>query len=315
MPWLNKYSGVLLFDKPSGLTSHDMVYRVRRILQQQEVGHTGTLDPMATGLLVMCVGRATKIAQFISNLEKCYVAEVRLGLSSATYDAEGLDPESVAADTTHITLADVQDVLNGFVGTQRQQVPAHSAVRINGQHLYELARRGQDMDLPEREVTISMLELESYEQGTIRFVVGCSKGTYIRSLAHQIGERLGCGAYLSALRRTSVGPFSVLDAVTHDQLVKLAEEGRAESTLMPISQVLQFGAICIDDSFRKQVGFGRIPNWADVSRVEGEFEPGDRVVIKSVAGEVLAVGIAGSSSDGFAAQAGQPLSSYVRVLA
>ncbi|MBK7141382.1 MAG: tRNA pseudouridine(55) synthase TruB [bacterium] len=315
MAWLNKHSGVLLFDKPSGVTSHDMVYRVRRILQQQEVGHTGTLDPMATGLLVMCVGRATKIAQFISNLEKCYLAEVKLGLSSATYDAEGLDPHAVPVETSHVTESEVLAVMNGFLGTQMQQVPAHSAVKINGQHLYELARNGQELELPEREVTITSLRLESFADATIRFEVCCSKGTYIRSLAHQIGQQLGCGAYLSALRRTSVGPFSVLDAVTPIHLAQLADEGKAGSALMPIDQVLQFGAICIQDSFRQQVGFGRMPAWTDVNRIEGVFEPGDRVVIKSMAGEVLAVGIAGSSSNEFTKHGGQPVSSYVRVLA
>lgn len=315
MAWLNKYSGVLLFDKPTGVTSHDMVYRVRRILQQQEVGHTGTLDPMATGLMVMCIGRATKIAQFISNLEKSYVADVTLGLSSATYDAEGLDPHALPVDTSHFTEADVLAVLNGFVGTQMQQVPAHSAVRINGEHLYELARRGQDLQLPEREVSITSLQLLSYENATMRIEVHCSKGTYIRTLANQIGERLGCGAYLSALRRTTVGPFSVLDAVTDLQLEQFAASGEAERALMPISQVLQFGSICIQDTFRQQVGHGRVPNWTDVSRVEGAFEVGDRVMIKSLAGEVLAVGIAGSSSHGFVDHDGQPVSSYVRVLA
>ena len=223
MPWLNKYSGVLLLDKPSGVTSHDMVYNIRRTLQQQEVGHTGTLDPLATGLLVICVGRATKIAQFISNLEKTYVAEVKLGLRSSTYDAEGIDPQAAAADTSQISREDVAEVLDSFAGTQMQQVPAHSAVRINGQHLYELARKVHAMALPEREVTISSIRLIDYADSTVRFEVSCTKGTYIRTLAHQIGERLGCGGYLAGLRRTTVGPFSLEDALTPEQVSEAVE--------------------------------------------------------------------------------------------
>lgn len=315
MPWLNRYSGVLLLDKPSGATSHDMVYSIRRTLEQQEVGHTGTLDPLATGLLVICVGRGTKIAQFITNLEKTYVAAVKLGLRSSTYDAEGIDSQANALDTSHVSRADVAQVLDSFAGTQMQQVPAHSAVRINGQHMYELARKRHDMELPEREVTISGIRLIDYADSTVRFEVSCSKGTYIRTLAHQIGERIGCGGYLAGLRRTAVGPFSIEDALTPEQVSDAVEQGNAESLLIPIARVLQFSAVCILDEFRRQVGFGRTPDWNDVSKIEGAFEPGDRVVIKSSAGEVLAVGIAGSSSIGFADRAGKPVASYVRVLA
>lgn len=315
MPWLNRHTGVMLMDKPSGMTSHDMVYAVRRTLEQQEVGHTGTLDPLATGLLVICVGRATKIAQFISNLDKTYVASVRLGLRSSTYDAEGVAMDAVPRETSTITREQVERLLDGFVGTQKQQVPAHSAVKINGQHLYELARKGHDMELPEREVTISHIQLLDFKESVARFEVTCSKGTYIRTLAHQIGEHLGCGGYLAGLRRTKVGPFSIENALTIEQMSKAVANNDVDSILLPISRVLQFGAVCIQDEFRMQVGYGRTPAWNDISRVEGVFDAGDRVMIKSLTGEVLAVGIAGSSSHGFEDHAGQPVASYVRVLA
>lgn len=315
MPWLSKYNGILLIDKPVGITSHDVVQKVRYILQQKEVGHTGTLDPLASGLLVLCLGKATKIAQFISNLDKSYLAEVRLGLRSSTYDAEGIDAHATASEVPVLSAPAIGELLQGFAGKQLQKVPAHAAVRINGQHMYELARQGHHMDLPEREIDISSIALVEYQPPVIRFSVLCSKGTYIRTLAHEIGEKVGCGGYLAGLRRTSVGPFTVEHALTFEQLLQAEEAGSVEEHVVGLERVLQFGSIRINESFERAVIHGRVPGWQDIEAVEGTFEAGDRVMIKSLTGAVLAVAIAGGSSSEFAGRTGQPVASYVRVLA
>lgn len=315
MPAPSNYNGVLLVDKPLGLTSHDTVYKVRHILRQREVGHTGTLDPLATGLLIMCLGKATKISQFISDFDKSYMAEVCLGLRSSTYDAEGINENAVACAVPELTEADVQAVLNSFSGRQVQKVPAHAAVRINGQHMYELARQGHQFEAPEREIEIADIKLVGYQAPYIRFSVSCSKGTYIRTLAHEIGEKLGCGGYLSALRRTSVGPFHVEFATNLEQLERREEDGTVEQALVGLAQVLQFGAIRVCQDFERAVTYGRVPGWQDVVAVEGSFQPGDRVTVKNPDGAVLAVAIAGGSSQGFSERTGQPVVSYVRVLA
>lgn len=315
MPWRNRYNGIVLIDKPSGVTSHDVVQNVRYMLQQREVGHTGTLDPLATGLLVLCLGKATKVAQFICGMDKSYAADIRLGIRSTTYDAEGVTDDVARGEVPEFTPAQLQNTLTGFVGIQLQKVPAHSAVRVNGQHLYELARQGETVEQPIREVEIGSIQMTGYESPMLHIVVQCSKGTYIRTLAHEIGERLGCGAYLAGLRRTTVGPFKLGQAATLDQLAAWEEAGETGRHLMSLEQVLQFGAVRIRDEFEQAVGYGRTPQWQDVLAVEGSFEAGDRVVVKSHLGAVLAVAIAGSSSHGFAERTGQPVASYVRVLA
>jgi tRNA pseudouridine55 synthase len=207
-------AGVWLVDKPAGPTSHDVVAAVRRRLGRRvKVGHAGTLDPFATGLLVVLVGRATRLAPFISDLDKTYVATVALGAVSATGDPEGpITPGGPPPGTEAVAAA-----LATFVGTQRQRVPALSAVKVDGERLYRRTRRGEDVAAPEREVRIdeaTLLAHHTTADPPLAVVqVRCSKGTYLRQLAVDLGERLGCGAYCAALRRTAVGHLDVADAV------------------------------------------------------------------------------------------------------
>lgn len=206
-----------LVDKTAGPTSHDIVAAARRQLggRKVKVGHCGTLDPFATGLLVVLVGRATRLAPYLAGLDKTYLATVRTGFTS-----ESLDPEGpIARSGTPATAAQVRDVLPGFVGRQAQRVPALSAVKVGGERLYAKARRGEDVALPEREVVIHSAELvEDLGDGDFLVAVRCGSGTYIRRLAGDIGERLGCGAYCAALRRTAVGDLSVEDAVPVEEV-------------------------------------------------------------------------------------------------
>jgi tRNA pseudouridine55 synthase len=309
----DKYNGVLAIDKPSGMTSHYAVKRVRHLLKQATVGHTGTLDPLAEGLLLLCVGRGTKITQFVSEFDKTYAAEICLGIRSTTYDAEGLAEDVTPGPIPELTLEQLREALESFCGRTLQTVPVHSSVRVDGRHLYQLARKGEQAVLPVREVEITSIRLDAFESPFVRFEVSCRKGTYIRALANDIGEKLGCGAYLSRLRRTAVGPFKIEQALIFDEIAECAESGVLESKILPIEAVLRFGAVCLKQEAVRGVISGRTPSWADVENVEGEFQPGDNVVVKSPAGEALAVGVAGVWSGEFAARTGRPVASFVRV--
>jgi tRNA pseudouridine55 synthase len=217
-------TGVLLVDKARGMTSHDVVARVRRIFGQREVGHTGTLDPMATGLLVLMLGRATRLARFVEATEKAYEATVTLGVATTTFDAEGEVTERAEVRAGE---GEVRDALAALTGEIEQEVPAFSAVKVGGERLYAKARRGEAVEAPSRTVVIHELRLVRFEGGAADIEVVCSKGTYVRTLAVQIGERLGLPAHLSRLRRTRVGRFSVSDAAPLDVLRGAEDELRS----------------------------------------------------------------------------------------
>ncbi|WP_217920886.1 tRNA pseudouridine(55) synthase TruB [Miltoncostaea oceani] len=208
---------LLLVDKPAGPTSHDIVAAARRRLPRgTKVGHSGTLDPFATGLLVLMVGRATRLAPFLTGLDKTYLATVRTGFTSRSGDTEGpIEPAGPPASAEEVAA-----VLPGFVGRVRQRVPALSAVKVEGERLYAKVRRGEDVtDLPERDVAIHALRLvDDLGDGDFRLEVHCGSGTYVRRLASDIGESLGTGAYCTALRRTAVGVLSVDDAIAPDEV-------------------------------------------------------------------------------------------------
>ena len=211
-------SKLLLIDKPAGMTSHDVVDRVRKIFKTRRVGHAGTLDPFATGLLIVGVNGATKELTGLVGLDKTYEATARLGATSSTFDPEGEITESKAM--TVPTAEDVEHALDAFRGGYEQRAPLHSAKKIGGKKLYELARQGtatEDMR-PTKHVTISELVVTRYEWPELDFRVAVSSGTYIRSLADDIGAKLGCGAYLTALRRTRIGAFDIKDAFTLEDL-------------------------------------------------------------------------------------------------
>lgn len=212
--------GILLIDKPAGWTSHDVVAKIRGIIkagtgQKPKIGHTGTLDPMATGLLVLVVGGYTKRAGEFSKLDKTYKAELTLGAVSTTADGEGKITKKSAHQPGR---EQVEEVLNTFVGKIRQVPPAFSAIKIDGQRAYKMARKGQAVKLEPREVTIYEITDVKYDYPLLKFTTKVSSGTYIRSLAEDIGETLGTGAYLSALRRTQVGELSVSSALGVEEL-------------------------------------------------------------------------------------------------
>ena len=209
-------NAVLVLDKPAAFTSHDIVNRVRRITGERSVGHLGTLDPMATGVLPLVLGRYTRLAQFFTESSKVYEGEIRFGFSTDTYDAEG---EAVGpVSSAQPTLGEVQQHLPALTGRILQLPPIYSAKKINGVAAYKLARKDKPVEMKSVEVVVHSFEIQSVWADRARFVAEVSAGTYIRSLAHDLGQALGCGAHLSQLRRTQAGEFRLSEAVTLDEL-------------------------------------------------------------------------------------------------
>ncbi len=307
------FNGMLPVHKPVGMTSHDVVQTLRRILNQRRIGHTGTLDPLAEGLMLVCLGSGTKIARFVTGMDKTYEATIRFGLRSATFDAEGLDPEAEATDVPNLTDTDLDQLLLGFVGRISQQVPLYSAVQVGGERLHRIARRGGEVDRPVRDVTIYEIERLDWQSPDLRIRVNCSSGTYIRTLADDLGRKLGCGAYLAGLKRTRVGHLELSEAFTLDRVQDMASTGALTEHLLDPNRVLQLGAIRVTDEFRDLVIQGRTPTRADIAGFEGRFQPGDHVLLKSTDGSVLAIGTAGIGSDSTGV-AESELFTYVRVL-
>lgn len=234
-------NGILLIDKPRDWTSHDVVGKLRGILREKRIGHSGTLDPMATGLLVVFVGRATRAVEFAEADEKEYLAGLRLGIETDTQDITGNVLKTNAHPVSRETL---EAVLPRFRGEIEQIPPMYSAIKVNGQKLYDIARRGGEVERKPRQVTISKLEVTGEEAGDFQLAVTCSKGTYIRTLCHDIGQVLGVGGAMSALRRTRAGVFSIEDALTLEQIQQAADEGGAESLLRPVDSLFyDYGAM------------------------------------------------------------------------
>ena len=257
----------MLVDKPAGPTSHDVVQRVRRVLGTRAVGHTGTLDPFATGLLVVLVGRATRLARFVESQAKTYLATARLGVATDTDDATGA-PLDQPADVSGLGEAAVAAALAGFVGEQRQRPPRYSAKHVDGERSYRLARRGAGVDPAEATVTVSRIDLVRFAPPDLDFRVTASAGTYVRALARDLGERLGVGAHLTALRREAIGTLRVEDAVPLGRLTREA--------LLPARAALgHLPALELDELARVAVSHGRaVPTAADargdVALVHGE---------------------------------------------
>lgn len=231
--------GVLNLNKPLGPTSHDIVARVRRILREKRVGHAGTLDPLATGVLVVAVGRATRIVEYLVAQEKEYSAEMLLGKTTTTQDSDGVETSS--ADASHITREMVEEVLPQFTGRIMQIPPMVSAVKHEGKRLYELARKDIEVERQPREITIHDLKITSFTPGTNPIVgldVTCSSGTYIRTICADIGEVLGVGGYMKSLVRTRVGQFDLKCAIDLETLEKAAEEGRLDELIIPMDAAL-----------------------------------------------------------------------------
>ena len=223
-------NGILNIDKPRGMTSHDVVARIRGIARARRVGHAGTLDPMATGVLLVCLGKATRLVEYLTPGRKRYRAVVCFGATTDTYDAEG---QVLTTSNVEITESQLTRVLDEFRGSISQVPPAYSALKKDGQPLYKLARQGVEVERPARRIEIHELTVESWRSPDLVLDVACSAGTYIRSIAHDLGARLGPGAHLSALTRTASGSFTVEDALPLRDVEAAAAQGRFEELLLP----------------------------------------------------------------------------------
>ena len=289
-------SGVVVVNKPSGPTSFDVVRRVKGLFKVKRVGHTGTLDPTATGVLPICVGEATKVAGFIADGEKEYEATVRFGQVTDTQDAAGRVLETRPVEG--LTEDRVREALRSFVGLIEQTPPMYSARKIEGKRLYELARAGEEVEREPRTVNVDEARLTSYQPPDCGIFVRCSKGTYLRTLAHDLGARLGCGAHLRELRRVRVASFGIDESVGLDELMAAAKQGRDELAryLKPLDRALEgLAELRLDPQLSRRVAHGHTPGPADLSRLRAPPYPrGRRVRLVDPTGHVLAV----AESDG-----------------
>lgn len=236
--------GVLLLDKPVGLSSNQALQQAKRLYQAAKAGHTGSLDPFATGLLPVCFGEATKFSHFLLDADKTYSATMRLGATTTTGDTEG---EIVTTAEVNVTREKMEEVLRGFLGESHQVPPMYSALKHQGKALYEYARAGIEIERLARAVNIRHIELLELDQSSATIRVSCSKGTYIRTLAEDIGKALGCGAYLTQLRRTMSGPFDLSRGVTLEALEAMQLEERDAILLSPDCMLQDLPAVALDD--------------------------------------------------------------------
>lgn len=280
--------GLLLVDKPAGPTSHDVVQAARQALRERRIGHTGTLDPAATGLLVLCVGKATRLQQYLLAWPKTYEGEIRLGFGTTTYDAEG---EPLAEATAVPSLADetLHDLERRFTGALEQVPPPYSAKKHAGRKFYEMARAGEDVPLEPKRVTIHALTLEMRAPDRLRFSMTCSSGTYVRSLAHDLGAQLGCGGHLASLRRVRIGPWSVDQAVAAERLAH-GERQAAEAAFVPLAAaLLPFPEVELNPTASEHFLHGQE---VTVRNVDGEFVPGGNVLVRTRSSELLGIAVA-----------------------
>lgn len=279
-------NGILLVDKPQGWTSHDVVAKLRGVLGERRIGHSGTLDPMATGLLVVFLGRATRAVQFAEAHEKTYLAGMRTGIVTDTQDITG---EVLKTSGIRPKREELLSVLPEFTGELMQLPPMYSAVKINGQRLYKLARNGVEIQRQPRPITIGELSLLGEGEGDFSLRIRCSKGTYIRTLVNDIGEKMGCGAALSSLRRITSGDFSISQAYTLEQIIQAAEESRAEGLLLPVDSLFSlYPPLSVNDEQLKKCLCG---SSVPIAEPDGEYRfyapDGSFLLLGSVCGGVM----------------------------
>jgi tRNA pseudouridine55 synthase len=285
---LSSLDGVVILDKPAGLVSMRAVEQVKRLARVKRAGHAGTLDPAATGVLPICLGRATRIASLLLGVDKEYVATVRLGLETDTCDLDGQVVRT--ASVPALTPDDLGPHLDALTGTVRQRPPAFSAVHIDGERAYERARRGEEVEAPEREVIVSELELLGWDPPDLRLRIRCGTGTYVRSLAADLGRRLGCGACLAALRRTRVGALGADRAVTLETLADLAREGRFGEVVIPPAQALaHIPSAVLGPSGLARIRHGQAVGQSDLVGPLPAAAPGAVVCLLDEAGELVAL--------------------------
>jgi len=280
--------GFLLVDKPAGPTSHDIVQAARRALKERRIGHTGTLDPAATGLLLLCIGKATRLQHYLLAWEKTYRGEIKLGLATTTYDGEGdpLAPEQPVPALGEETLA---ALAARFSGALEQLPPPYSAKKAGGRRFYEIARAGEEVPRAPKRVHVHEIALELAAPDRLRFVVTCSSGTYLRSLAHNIGEALGCGGHLAHLRRERIGPWRAEQAVSAELLANRPGDIPPAAFVSLATVALPFPDVVLNPTAAEHFAQGRE---VLVREAEGEFAPGGLVAVRDRSGELLGIGVA-----------------------
>jgi len=282
--------GILPLWKPKGLTSHDCIFRLRKILHMKKIGHTGTLDPDVTGVLPICLGRATKVAEYLTDAGKEYVGEVTIGYSTTTEDASGDIVSQKKVDET-ISREKIEQILKELTGTITQTPPMYSAIKVNGTRLYEYARKGIVVERPSREVKIYSIELTEEwkelkgDKVSFRFKVSCGKGTYIRTLAVMIGEKLGYPAHMSYLSRTRSAVFTEQDCLTLEQIESYVENGTITSYIHPLEKaLLHLPKYKISDTLAMKVRNGTV-----LEAPEHLMQVQEPIVIETFEGEALAI--------------------------
>lgn len=276
--------GILLVDKPAGMTSHDVVDRIRRAARMKRVGHTGTLDPAATGLLILCLGPATRLSEHFTGLDKTYEGTMRLGVETVSYD---LDGEIVAEHPVpELSMDSIQAECDKFVGQIQQIPPMVSAVKIDGERLYKLARKGETVERPARSVHVRAYDVLSYSAPDARVRVTCSSGTYVRSLCHDVGQALGCGAALASLRRLAVGRHQIDDALPLDAFTS---PDAVEERLLPMGDALELPVAFLEDSALSALANGNPISSRNL--VDGCPVSHGWVQLKNLAGDLLALGM------------------------
>lgn len=271
-------NGILLIDKPQDWTSSDVVAKLRGILHERRIGHSGTLDPLATGLLVVFVGRATRAVEFAEADSKEYIAGLRLGISTDTQDITG---NVLSECECNISKAELEGVLPCFMGDIEQIPPMYSAIKVGGKKLYEIARKGESIERKARKINISKLDILS-DDGDFVLDVACSKGTYIRTLCNDIGEKLGCGGCMSSLRRVKAGAFSIENAHTLTEIQSAADNGTVAEFILPVDTLfLDYPEISVPEALEKKLRCGNIVN---ISAEDGKYR------VYNEAGEFLLLG-------------------------
>jgi tRNA pseudouridine55 synthase len=288
---------VLNIDKNASVTSYKVVDQLKKLLGISKVGHAGTLDPFATGVLLVCTGKATKITRFLMELEKEYVGTIKFGSETETDDRTG--KVTFSKEAFFISREDVQKEMSTFLGRILQRPPRVSALKRSGRRFYEMARRGESFETEAREVTVHDFKILEFRFPSLDFLVKCSKGTYVRALARDMGKRLGCGAHLDALRRVRVGPFSVEDATSADSLKRLVETcglGSCSRSVATIDEALSSLPACIlRESVERKVIHGQSPSLSEFERLASGVPANQNVRILSSRGELLAIGRTPSS--------------------
>jgi tRNA pseudouridine55 synthase len=288
-------NGFLVFDKPAGMTSHDIVAIVRRVLKQKKVGHTGTLDPFATGVLPVALGDGTKVIPYLDESVKEYQAVMCLGIVTDTQDLTGKVLQQKGFDT--ITESMLHAAFAGFTGTISQIPPMFSAVKQGGIPLYKRARRGEEVERPPRQIIIHSLIIDRFQPPFVSFTVCCSRGTYVRTLANDLGNALGCGAHLTELRRLRSGPFTENMAIPLETLQKDVVEGQLSDILIsPLQALSHLPLLALTDEGAKNVGFGRAPSEDDYKTYPDEEISLGQAVCLVHRGNLLAIGSSAQSA-------------------